>query len=172
MGEWSRLNSAKDVTALVGVWKNSDNLMCTVANGECNFHPRGSPTLVVKDGVLSLNGWVAVAITSKAVSWQRSGQSMQWQRIVRGEDIPGLNGSWKTSDGLICNVKSGTCTFHDPPGQGQSVANCPVKGSVALAMRDGLPVLNAWRAVAIRAQGVSWRKGDKSLEWSRFASTA
>jgi len=153
--EWCRYENVRDVIALVGVWKNSDGLMCIVAEGECNFIPRGAPGLTLKDGILSLNDWVATAITEKEVSWQKFSQSMRWERIERIEEIQALNGAWKTSDGLSCNVKAGSCTFLNPAG------------THSLAMKDGLPALNAWQAVAIRAQSVSWRRGSKTLEWQR-----
>mmetsp|Transcript_173282 Transcript_173282/g.550109 ORF Transcript_173282/g.550109 Transcript_173282/m.550109 type:complete len:665 (+) Transcript_173282:111-2105(+) len=156
---WSRFASPKDVTALVGVWKNTDGLVCTVAEGQCNFIPKGSPALVLKDGVLSLNGWNVTAITEKKVSWMKSGQStknsMEWDRIEQVDDIEGLGGSWSTSDGLQCDVEGAVCSFRAP-------AN-----TIRLTMKDGLPALNAWRAVAIRGQSISWRKAGKELEWKR-----
>lgn len=156
---WTRFTTPKDIEPLVGVWKNSDDLICVVAEGECHFTPKGSPPLKLQDGYLVLNGWAAVSITDRQVCWVKKGEKdnkMDWNRIREVGEVEALNGKWSTSDGHQCQVVNGTATFLD------------MSSTTRLSMTEGLPSLNSWRAVAVKKETVVWKKGTKTLVWTRI----
>merc|ERR1712107_386564 len=67
-----------------------------------------------------------------------------------------LNGFWKNTDGLICNVSDGQCTFGGP-----AVAH-PVM------LQDGKITLNGWVVSDVRENTVSWTKASKEMEWMKM----
>lgn len=66
-----------------------------------------------------------------------------------------LNGVWQNSEGLMCTVWDGRCTF-------------VARGSFGIEVTDGVPSLNGWRGVKWNNQVVRWEKGAQKTEWNRI----
>lgn len=142
-----------------GVWQNTEGLVCTVSDHICTFVTKGAYSFGAVDGMPTLNGWRATMITSKSVQWDKGGKRMEWLRFKHAKDLPVLEGTWKNSEGLVCTVAAGICTFSK-------------RGDHPLSMKDGVLTLNNWRATAITTDTVSWQKGDSKMRWDRLENEA
>merc|ERR1711879_803782 len=73
------------VKALNGFWLDSEGLVCRVEGGKCATGDSSKVSIAVKKDQIVMNGWVASAISSKTVEWQKGEKSMTWNRISQTE---------------------------------------------------------------------------------------
>ena len=75
----------EEVSGLDGQWINTEGLRCSVSAGKCSFgllDPEQSKhDIAVKDGALTLNGWQAVWIRERNISWRKKGKTLEWSRV-------------------------------------------------------------------------------------------
>jgi len=155
--EWQRIQQVSDIDLLKGFWKNTDGLACFVHNEECSFISRGRTSeLLMADGMLSLNGWVATGITPRVASWKKGQQSMLWHRVEHAKELEVLNGAWRASDGSTCNVSEGVCAYTSKG-----------KASVVLALQEGSVRLQDWSATSISPTLIQWHNSGQTMEWRK-----
>jgi len=156
--EWVRVEKISQVEVLSGLWKNTQGSVCTVTGGRCRFMSRTvDMPLVLQNGMLALGAWVAVGITAKVVNWQKADQCMEWHRIEHARDLDMLNTTWKNTDGLVCTVADGLCTFASNTSQ-----------SFPIVVADGTITLNGWKVLTLAAESIQWQKADRKMEWKRL----
>lgn len=130
-------------------------MTCIVQGQNCNFARRGDYQILLKDGIIGLNGWQAVSVKESAVDWQKANQKMAWHRISDPKDaVDALNGVWRTSDNLICIVIAGSVNFI-------------CRGDYQIAFQNDFFTLNGWSACGILADTVRWQKAAQKMEWQR-----
>jgi len=145
-----------DIEKLTGIWVNSEGLLCTVYEGTCTFIAAGAYKVEVTSDSVILNQWRVVSMQQDEVIWERDGQTTRWFRLQHPTEVEDVNGRWRNTDGLLCEVARGMCVFsgHAP---------------ICLEMSGGLICLNGWKTTAILDKQIIWKRADRTMMWDRVS---
>lgn len=144
-------SKAPSLKALAGTWRNSDGLLCIVADDKCTFNSKITSTITVENGALVLNSWECTSVTPKSVMWQKANKTMEWLRAEAPKaKVP--NGVWLSSENNICTVE-------------ETVATSTTSKASSFGTLDGMPTLNGWRASSVSPKKIEWVKNGKRMEW-------
>lgn len=150
--EWHRRADPR-LEELNGEWKNPEGKCCIVVDGKCKFVDSGNETMItLQGGLWKLNDWIAAEIRPDRATWTADGKTLEWRKSSRCT-VDDFDGLWRNSEGQLCKVAKGKCTFLSSGNVGN------------IKLQKGRFALNGWLAVGVTGDTVRWTLDDKVLDW-------